>query len=240
MKAAAAAIALLLATVPARGDVILSAEALNDSLKTLQRHQRQVAQAGPADASQALFDLGVAADALASLLSDEVAAHGMQERQLLELALRRTRDIGVAIQWVIEKDRFFYDGAAFRAYLERVPDGPRAAEARFWIVETEFYRTSREDPAAIRAAIETKKAFLRRHPAFTLAPNVGVFLAIDYRDLSRYLADAGRRGEAARYARLAREQFARVARAHPGTDPGKIAAELLERMKAEAGARAGR
>lgn len=227
--------ALLFLAAAARGhaDVILTSEALNASLKAMQRLQRQAQEGAPAQQAAAIFDLGVEADALSSLLSDEVAAHGMQERQLLELALRRTRDIGVNIQWTIAKDRFFYDGDAFRRYLAVAPGGPKAAESAFWLVETEFYQTSGGDPQAVLAAIDRKKAFLAKHPTFQLAPDVGVFLAIDYRDLYRHHRDAGDAAKAAHFEKLAREQFGRVAARHPGTDQGKIAAEMLRRLGAE-------
>ena len=230
---AAVAVLALVVVAPARADVILSAENLNDSLKTMQRLQRDIAAAAAPQKPELMFDLGVAADALASLLTDELVAHGMQERQLLELAMKRTRDIGVNIGWQVEKKRFFYDGEAFRKYLELAPGGPRAAAAEFWQVETEFYRTSGGEPAEILAGLERKKAFLAKHPKFELAPDVGVFIAIDYRDLYRHHAEKGATRESQRFLKLAREQFARVAAAHPGHDQGKIAAELGRRLEDE-------
>jgi hypothetical protein len=223
----------LAGAVHAYADIILTGEALNTSLKSMQRHQRRVPEGTPDQRAAATFDLGVEADALAQLLTDEVAAHGMQERQLIELALRRTREIGVRIEWMRAKDRFFYDGEAFRRYLEMAPKGRRAAESAFWLVETEFYQTSGGDPKAILPAIERKKSFLARHPNFQLAPDVSVFLAIDYRDLFRHYRARGDRRSAARFEKLAREQFRNVAARHPGTDQGRIAAEMLRRFEAE-------
>lgn len=234
MRGGLAGLLVLCAAARGGADVILTSEALNASLKNLQRQNQRMQEGSPELRAAATFDLGVEADALSTLLSDEVAAHGMQERQLLELALRRTRDIGVNIQWMIAKDRFFYDGDAFRRYLALAPSGPKAAESAFWLVETEFYQTSGGDPQAILAAIDRKKAFLGRHPAFQLAPDVGVFLAIDYRDLYRHHRDAGDAARAAHFETLAREQFGRVAARHPGADQGRIAAEMLRRLEAEA------
>ena len=234
LRASVAVLVVLAAAGSAGADVILSAERLNTSLKNMQRLQRQMREGTPEAQASATFDLGVEADALATLLSDEVAAHGMQERPLLELALRRTREIGVRVEWMVAKDRFFYDGEAFRRYLARAPRGPRAAESAFWLLETEFYQTSGGDPKAIQPAIERKKAFLARHASFPLAPDVGVFLAIDYRDLFRHHRDKGDRAQAARYEKLARQQFRRVAGRHPDTEQGRIAAEMLRRLDAEA------
>jgi hypothetical protein len=217
----------------AGADVILTGEALNSSLKNMQRLQRQMQEGTPDQRAATTFELGVEADALATLLTDEVAAHGMQERQLLELALKRTRDAGVLIRWMIAKDRFFYDGDAFRRYLAAAPNGPKAAESAFWLVETEFYQTSGGDPTEILPSIERKKAFLARHPTFQLAPDVGVFVAIDYRDLFRHYRDKGDARRAARFEKLARAQFARVAARHPDTEQGRIAAEMRRRLEAE-------
>lgn len=216
--------------------MILSAENLNQSLKTLQRLQRDIAASEEARKPDLLFELGVAADALASLLTDEVVAHGLQERALLELAQKRTRDMGVNIGWTIEKKRFFYDGEAFRRYLERAPHGRHAAAAEFWQLETAFYQASGGDPETILPALGRKKAFLAKYPRFELAPDVGVFIAIDYRDLYRYSDEHGDKPAAARYLTLATDQFAKVAKAYPGSDQGKIAAEMLKRLEAESAA----
>lgn len=238
MRLPATLVLLAACAASARADVILSAENLNESLKTMQRLQRDLETAPTDRKPELVFELGVAADALASLLTDELVAHGLQERQLLELAQKRTRDMGVHIAWQIEKKRFFYDGEAFRQYLAMAPKGPNAAAAEFWQIETEFYQASGDDPdlGVILPALERKKAFLAKYPQFQLAPDVGVFIAIDYRDLYRHYTAKGEPKDAARYLALAREQFGKVAAAWPGEDQGKIAAEMLARLDAEAAA----
>ena len=223
----------------ARADVILSAEALNTALKTIERLQRQIPSGAPVARAEALFQLGAEADRLAVLLNDEVAAHGMQEKPLIDLALDRTREIGIAITYNREKEKFFYDGAAFREYLKQAPRGPRAAEAAFWTLENEFYRSSPGDAPSLLAAAERKQAFLRRYPRFKLAADVGVWLAIDYRDLYRHYQEAGDAANRDRFRELARAQFGRVARSFHGTEQGKIAAEMLRRFEAEVRTREG-
>ena len=140
MRRARATLAALAVLVGARAsaDVLLTSENLNAALKNLERLQIKRQEGTPEARAAATFDLGVEADVLSTLLSDEVAAHGMQERLLLELALRRTREIGVGIAWMIAKDRFFYDGEAFRLYLRMAPRGPRAAESAFWLLCRRF------------------------------------------------------------------------------------------------------
>jgi TolA-binding protein len=224
----------------ARADVILSAEALNTALKAMQRLKQEIDAGGASiKRAEALFQLGVQADALASLLSDEVVAHGMQEKPLIDLALSRTKELGVAIAYNDEKAKFFYDGDAFREYLERAPRGPRASDACFWIVENEFYRSSAKDPTGLLAASERKQAFLRRYPRFAKSADVAVFLAIDYRDLYRHYQDAGDAARRDRYREKARAQFRRVVRTYRGTEQAKIAEEMLRRFDAEVRTREG-
>jgi hypothetical protein len=237
---AALGTALVLALGPrAAADVILSAEALNAALKKLQRLERQAAEGPPRARADALFEQGRESDALTALLNDEVAGHGMQEKALIDLALARTAEIGVAIAFDAEKKKFFYDGAAFRRYVQAVPRGARAAEASFWLVENEFYQSRPSDPVALRAAAERKKEFLRRFPRFVLAADVGVFLAIDYRDLYRHYQAAGDTANRDRFRALARAQYAGVARRFKGTEQGKIAEEMGRRFEAEVRTREG-
>jgi hypothetical protein len=123
--------AVMLAASVASADVILSAAGLNAALKGLERLKRQ-AQA------DATFTLGVEAGALAALMTQEVESHGMQERALLDLALSRTKELGIAIVYNREKKRFFYDGAAFAEYLRAAPRGPHAADASFALLSVQF------------------------------------------------------------------------------------------------------
>ena len=226
--------ALAAAATGARGDVFLTSENLNASLKEMRRQQRQQTRdAEPEQRAQALFELGVAADALAQLLTDEVTAHGSQEKQLIDLALSRSEKIGVTIAYQRDKSRFFYDGKAFRQYLETVPEGENVAKAAFWLVETEFYRSDPGDPDGMLAAAEHKKEFLASYPEFELTPDVGVFLAIDYRDLSRHYGSAGDALSRRRFAERAKEQFAKVSGAFPDAEQGQIATEMLRRFERE-------
>lgn len=235
----AAALAGLLAAASARADVILTAEALNSSLKNMERLRLRSAAGAAREGAESLFELGVAADALVALMNDEVAAHGMQEKALLDLGRQRAREIGVAIAWNAAKQRFFYDGEAFASYLARAPRGARVAEASFWMVENEFYGSSPDQPEALLAAAQRKREFLRRFPKFTLAADVAVFLAIDYRDLYRHYQEQGDAARRGRFLEQAKRQFREVMERHPGSDQARIAAEMLERLLAEARARQG-
>jgi TolA-binding protein len=212
-------------------DIILSAQNLSAALKKMQRLQQEIASAPAAHKAEAVFQFGVEGDALASLLSDEVVAHGMQEKALIDLALTRARELGVAIAYNDEKRKFFYDGAAFERYVKETPRGPHLAEASFWMVENEFYRLGGSDPAQILVAVEHKRAFLRRHPAFALNAEVDLFLGIDFRDLYRLYADDTPKRD--RYLTLARQQLRRVSTRYAGSEQAVVAAEMLRRLDQE-------
>lgn len=232
----AALVLALAAGAPA--DVILSAEGLNTALKRMERLQQQIADGSAKERAAALFQLGVEAHALATLLNDEVAAHGSQEKGLIDLGLKRAKEAGVEIAYNTQKQQFFYDGAAFQRYLSGAP-GERAAEAAFWLLENEFYQSSPEAPEALVAAAANKQAFLRRYPRFAAAADVNVFLAIDYRDLYRHYRGAGDAAKRDRFRELARTQFRSIVRRFRGTEQAKIAEEMLRRFEEEVRSREG-
>ena len=76
-------------------------------------------------------------------------------------------------------------------------------------------------------AAAAKQRFLARHPRFEANAEVRLYLAVDYRDLSRRYAEAHDGVSAAKYRRLARAECARIARLYPGTDQASAARQML-------------
>jgi hypothetical protein len=111
-RTATAVVAMLLVAAAAQADVILSGPALNTTLKAIEKLKRQTESGADTERAEAWFRLGAEADGLASIMNLEVESHGMQERELLDLALGRTKELGVAIVYSRDKKKFFYDGAA--------------------------------------------------------------------------------------------------------------------------------
>jgi uncharacterized protein DUF6702 len=229
-RAAAAVIALLLAAAPAGADVILSAPALNATLKAMEKLKRQTAAEAKPERAAAWFQLGTEADGLAELLNLEVESHGMQERELLDLALGRTRELGVGIAYNREKKKFFYDGAAFAEYLSAAPHGTHAAAAEFKLLSYRFYQSSAADSAALVAAARDTQRFLIRYPAFAGDAEVRLYLAVDYRDLHRRALEAGDAPAAAKWRRLARAECLRIARHYPRTEQADAARQMLRTL----------
>jgi len=228
-RTAAATLALALVAAPAAADVIMSAPALNASLKTMAKLKQQ-ANAGPERAA-ALFQLGAEADGLASLMNLEVESHGMQERELLDLALDRTKELGIAVTYHRDKKKFFYDGAAFAEYLKEAPRGTHAATAEFKLLSYRFYQLSATDIRALTAAADATKGFLARYPRFASTAEVRLYLAVDYRDLHRRSVEERDGVNAEKWRRLARTECLRIARQFPDTDQADAARQLLQTLR---------
>jgi len=164
------------------------------------------------------------------LMNQEVESHGMQERELLDLALSRTKELGVAIAYHREKKKFFYDGAAFAAYLKEAPGGRYAAAAEFKLLSYQFYQSTGTASAATVAAAEAKKRFLARYPKFSDNAELRLYLAVDYRDLSRKYRDADDSANAEKYRLLARAECQRIVRAYPRAEQADAARQMLQRL----------
>lgn len=230
----AAVLALLLSiSVPVVADVILSATIVNDTLKKLQRLQQTIGSATGAARSDAVFQVGVEADALASLINDEIAAHGSQDKALIDLAVSRTREQGVAIAYDSGKKKFFYDNAAFREYLRVAARGAHAAEASFKLIEGDFFQSTAADTAAILAAAERKRMFLRQYRSFPSAVEVHLMLSVDYRDLHRHYQSTGDAANRERYRNLTRQQLRLLMKTFPDAEQAEIARRMLARFDQE-------
>jgi hypothetical protein len=214
-------------------EVILSAENLNAALKQIQRTRIALNTAVEEEQAGLWFQLGVAADDLAILLTNEVIVYDMQQQGLIDLAMQRTAQSEIAILWYPEKKRFIYDGSAFREYLARVQDGEQAGESAFRLLQIEFFQADGNDAASLQLAAERKREYLQRYPDHKRAAETGILLAVDYRDLWRLSRQEGDLENTRRYGELVRDQLQRVAQRYPGTREGKIAEGLSERFEAE-------
>jgi outer membrane protein assembly factor BamD (BamD/ComL family) len=214
-------------------DIILSATALNDALKKMQRLRQTIESAsGPARA-EALFELATAADALTTLINDEVAEHGSQEKALIDLGIARTRELGIAIAYNAGKKKFFYDNVAYREYLAIAPRGAHAEQASFKLLEGEFFQAEPADIAGIEKGTERKRAFLKQYPASPGAPEVHLMLSVDYRDLFRHYDSAGDRLKRTRFRDAARQQMRELMKRFPNSEQAEIARRMLQRFDDE-------
>lgn len=222
--------AVILVATAARADVIMSAPALNATLKAMEKWQREIASQATRVREEALFRLGAEADGLASIMNLEVESHGMQERELLDLALSRVKELGVGIAYNRDKKKFVYDGAGFADYLKAAPRGAHAAAAEFKLLSYQFYQSSASDTAALTAAADAKRRFLSRHPTFEANAEMRLYLAVDYRDLYRRHQEA-KDALADRFRRLTRAECDRIERMYPRTEQAAAARQLRRSLK---------
>ena len=214
-------------------DIILSATALNDALKKMQRLRQTIEASSGAERAEAMFELATAADALTTLINDEVAAHGSQEKALIDLGLARTRELGVAIAYNAAKKKFFYDNAAYREYLTLPARGPHVEEATFKLIEGDFFQSEPTDIKGVEAGTERKRAFLKQYPASAAAPEVHLMLSVDYRDLFRHYDGAGDRAKRNRFRDAARQQMRELMKRFPDSEQAEIARRMLQRFDEE-------
>lgn len=234
IRICAALVVVMAGATAVRADIILSSAVLNDALKNMERLRQQAAAGAPAERAEALFAFGTEADALAELLTAEVAAHGSQEKALIDLAIARTGEMGAAIAYNREKKKFFYDNAAFTHYVETFPRGRQAAHAEFKLIEGDYFQSSAAEIEKVRAASARKQAFLGKYPRFARNSEVSLMLSIDYRDLYRHYRQANDAANRDRYVALTRKQLTATI-GYKGSEESPIAAEILKRFNAETG-----
>ena len=197
---------------------------LSGHLRTAERDRKRY---------ETLYELGLRSAELASALSDEVAAHGYESNSVAEASIIDAAELGVVIHWSAQHERFYYDGAAFREYLAQLPDGPRAANSWFRVIETDFYFYEPSDQKTFEAAAAEKRRFLDAYADYEHAGTVGMFLSIDYRDMWRLCRTTDRQVCANEYLDRAREELASLIENNRDTSIGEMATRLLARLEQE-------
>ena len=220
-------------SLPAAADVIMSPAGLNATLKKMELLSRQAGSGTPPQRQEALYQIGVEGDGLAALINQEVASHGMQERELIDLALSRSRELGIIVAYNREKKQFFYDGAAFESYLKEAPRGSHAAPAHFKLLSYRFYQSTTSDAASLVESAEAKRQFLAQYPRFEENAELELYLAIDYRDLYRHYREGRDDANAEKYRALTRSTYQRIARLYPRSEQAAAARQLLRRFDEE-------
>lgn len=234
-----ACLSLLLITLPALAHVWLSPDIVDGSVADLQKLQKTIAATeDDGEKATAWFEFAGAASELTSLMNEEVTAHGMEQRRLLEEAVARAGELGANIVWSEDHKRYFYLGEAYRKYLALAPEGLHAVDSRYHLIGIDFYQGDSKDLATLAARAADKRDFLERYPAFGDADRVAIYLAVDYRDLWRLCTKQDSCDSAEKYAELLREHLAWVAGHFTGGKTADLAREFLRRFEEEAAAAA--
>ncbi len=226
-------LAFLMTANCSASEVILTADGLNVTLKQIQRIQLENDKADAVVRAEGLYQMGVLVKDLAALLSEEVALYDSQQGGLINLALERTKELGFEIRWLEEKKRFIYDGKAFSESLKLDPEGTHAGESAYLILESEFVVAVIDDESGLQQAAKRKTEYMQRYPDHERAAEVGLLLAIDYRDLWRHYKSVADAANESRYRELTRQQFQHMMEKYAGARQAKIAQGLLARFETE-------
>ena len=227
-------ILLLFVVGSAHAHIPLSPAILDDAFEDIEQAQATVdAETETAKKAVAIYGLAISASGLMTLLNQEIQLHGMDQQSLLDEAVSRAADLGVEITWSENHERYFYIGGAYRRYLELAPEGLYAANSRYHLIETGFYRGNAGNREELAAQAALERDFLRHYPKFGNAGRVAMFLAIDYRDLWRVCHATNERECADRYAKLNRNHLEAVSAHYADGKTGELARTLLQRFEAE-------
>lgn len=226
--------AALISSPAALAHLFVTEQSLDDALANIaDRHAGIPADGDDRSDPEAWFRIGEAGWALADLMNEEVRVHGLGQQALMTEAVERAREYGVSIAWSDDHQRFFYDGDAYRRYLEADAGGTFEADSRYRLIELDFYLASSDSVAALQARAADKRRFLDDYPDYAAAARVRMFLGIDYRDLYRLCTGNGDTGCGQRYGKLALQAFRQVAETQADSDSGEVARRLLQRTSDE-------
>jgi hypothetical protein len=228
----------LLAALNVDAHEFLTRETLDDAIERIRDIGEELSASDGAVSADDVYRLGNAAEALALLINEDVRAHGFDQQELIFGGLDRAAALGVDIDWSAQHKRFFYDGAAWRRYIELAPGGTFAADSRYHLIERNFYLAPADTIDSLRASAAVKVRFLDDYPRFREAARVALFLGIDYRDLYRLCLEQPDSNCKNDYAERATEQFAQIASRYAGSDTAEIADRFLARLEGELAATA--
>lgn len=232
----AAACLVAAAPGPASGHTILEPELVQGLLRDITRFRKE-GREGATEATrlEALYELGQKVRGLVELLNQDIGAHGVGDL-FARLIVRRLQEYGIQVQLLEQTNRYAYDFAAFREYLNRAPKGARAADVRYRLIAEAFYRTMRTDTPGmfegdvegLVGAVAEEEAFLTDFPENPRGREVRLFRATDYYRLARNVGDPR---TAKRYEDLARQALGEVAARYGGSPEARAAESLLERLQ---------
>jgi hypothetical protein len=185
--------------------------------------------------SEALYRLGEKVQGVVELMNQDFSSHG-QSDLLAQFLIKRLESYQVRIAFSENEQRYAYDLAAFREYLNWAPEGKKISEARFQIITRTFYETLGSNPsklvktdvAGLMKAIEEEERFLKNYPQHEKIKEVQFFLAVDYYRLLKNIQDPEKVRE---YKRLSQEALEKVRTQYPGTVEARAAETLLEGLR---------
>ena len=212
------------------GHEILGPVQVNQSLKSIQQAQTTFrSNVSASEKEEALFKIGVQAYELMKLINYDISEHGRENQGLIDVAINRSKTMGVNIQLAAGKDYYMYDFEAFTSYLKLAPRGSYAPDARFALIEKSFYDEHRgqKTPQLLLKEIEEKKQLLQEFPNLSRRADLQMFLILDYLQLHTDYLEKKDLAKSTQYKDLALELCRQVMKNYPDTGAADFARDLL-------------
>jgi len=211
-----ATISVLLSLSQALGHKLIDAEHAGIYLKRIREQNAAISQGNsPEQRAEAFFALGeTVADIVESLNRDLVSHHG--ELGLAStVILHELKAQGIELTLWQEAMRYKSYVKPFEQYVALLPEGPRRAEALFFILQGRFYDSFINNPLqqveidwlGLVAQIEEEEDFLARYPDFKHREEAQFILAVDYVRAARQTLDANLREFYVTRARVLLQEF---------------------------------
>ena len=217
-----------LAGSPLRADYVMGPAEVNASLKKMARARTSLREGAAGSVrAEALLSLAAEAEDLTAMINSELAAHGFDQRPLIDLAVQRSAELGVRIYLDASTQGYAYDRAALVEYLELQPHGPKAAEARFLVLERAFGERDPTDEAALTKLV--REAGALRAIDGDMACELDYFVAMSYMNLSQLEARRGRETSVSLRAK-ATKVFGQISKNCPYTPEATLSRRALLRM----------
>ena len=203
---------------------------VNNILKSL-RKSRQVLNSSSSqkDREEAILNIGFQAQTLMKLINLEIQAHGTQQQGLIDLAVRRCREMDVGIRYSEKPALYLYDFKEFEEYLKIAPQGQYVAEARFALIERSSYERAAGEKWLLKQ-VGDKKQFLREYPSFKMRAELEMLLTLDYYELYFIYLERKDLKTSQQYKEWTLERCRHIVEAFPDTEAANFARNLLIRL----------
>ncbi len=195
---------------------LITSESAERYLAQSMREGEIIRSKAPAAArAEAHFSLGRLLDEIRELLNRDLAAHGRLQGLPTEYLVRELNRHGMPMQVDQQLGRYPSNVHHYREYLKLQPDGARAADALFGILQGSFYDSFDADPMQARSQdwtqlqseIAVGEALERRAPAYSQREEARFILAVLYTRGARAAPNPVTAAEHARRARSAIADF---------------------------------
>jgi len=219
---------------PAPAHDLITGEAAERYLGQADEHLDMLDARHPAaQRAQASYALGRMLDEVRDLLNRDLATHGRvqglpTQRLIIELDAR-----GLPLSVSPQLGRFPANVEYYREALRLAPDGPRAADAAFALLQGYFYDSFAADPlqprdqswSRLAEQIAIGERLLERAPQHAGREEAEFILMVHYVQAARSAPDAAARP---RYARRAKQAAQRFAARYPDSMRAAALPVLLE------------